>query len=65
MAYGNPEVREWMKNHKKEVERIQKRYDELKEISLQGLLEAAPLEEKDVDKIKGTLIAKIIAAESK
>lgn len=58
-------VKEWMKNHKEEVERIQKRCDELKELSLQNLLNEASLTNTDADKIKGILIATIIASEGK
>ena len=64
-GHGNPEVKEWMKEHKEEVEKVQTRYDELKEVSLQGLLEAASLADADVSRIRGILIAKIISSESK
>jgi len=61
---GNPEVREWMKSHKEEVEQVQTRYDALGEVSLQSLLESAPLTDADVSKIRDLCIARIIAAES-
>lgn len=56
---------EWMRSHKEEVERVRRRHDELKGLSLQSLLEAASLDDAGVDKIKEILIAKIITAESK
>ena len=30
--YGDPRVREWMKEHVEEIAAVQKRYDELKEL---------------------------------
>lgn len=59
----DPRVKEWMREHKEEVERVQKRYDELKNVSLQGLIEAAPAD--IVAKIRSLCISGIIAAESK
>lgn len=62
--WGNPEVREWMKEHKDEVEQIQQRYDRLKELSLSDLVALAQDNGADVSKVKDVLIAKIIVAES-
>jgi len=61
---GNPEVREWMKNHKEEVEKVQTRCDELKKLDLAELVDLSVLEEADADKVRELLIAKIITAES-
>ena len=60
--YGDPKVREWMREHEDEVEKVQARYDELKALSLQSLVEAAP--KGTVEKCRGVLISSIIAAES-
>ena len=61
---GNPEVRVWMKEHSEEVEQVQQRYNALREVSLQSLLESAPLTDADVNKIRDLCIARMIAAES-
>jgi len=61
---GNPEVREWMKEHKEEVEGVQEKYDALKMLSLGELAEMADDEGVDVSKVKELLISKIIASES-
>ena len=54
-------VKEWMKDHKGEVEKVQRRYDELKEVSLQGLLEASST--VVIEKVRSLLISGIIASE--
>lgn len=63
VQWGNPEVREWMKNHPEEVAKIQRRYNELKELSLDELIEVARNNGADLSKVEGMLISKIIAAE--
>ena len=58
--YGDPKVREWMRGHEDEVKKVQARYDELKALSFESLLELAP---KDaVEKVRGVLISGIVAA---
>lgn len=39
---SSPEVKEWMREHKEEVENIQSRYDKLKGLSLDELIAMAP-----------------------
>lgn len=59
---GDPRVKEWMKEHKEEVAKVQYKYNVLKEYSTEELIEMAP---GDVmEKVRGMLIAKIITAES-
>jgi len=59
--WGNPEVREWMKNHKEEVAKIQQKYDELKDSPIDSLLELAIEVGADLGKVKDKLIAAVIA----
>ena len=59
--WGNPEVREWMKNHKEEVAKIQQRYDGLKDASFDSLLKVAIEGGVDLSKVKDKLIAAIVA----
>ena len=62
--WGNPEVREWMKTHKEEVEQSQQRYNRLKEMSLDGLVALAQSDGADLTKVKAVLITAIVAVES-
>ena len=61
---GNPEVREWMKEHKIEVEKVQTRYDELKRLPLSSLFELAMFDGVDLTKVRDLCIAGIITTES-
>ena len=58
--YGDPRVREWMKNLKNraEVDAVQAKYDELKSLSTEELLEIAP--DEVIAKVKAQLIVGII-----
>ena len=59
--YGDPRVKEWMREHKEEVAKVQLKYDVLKEYSTEELLEMAP--EGVVAKVREKLITGIIALE--
>lgn len=61
--WGNPEVREWMKTHKDEVEKIQARYDELRGQDIETLVRLAQSDGADLTKVRAKLIAAIIAVE--
>ena len=56
--YGDERVREWMKEHKKETAAVQRRYDELKALSVKQLLKMAP--DEVVSKVRDVLITGII-----
>ena len=56
--YGDPRVKEWMKEHQTEVAKIQAKYDELKSLSQAELLEMAP--EDVVAKVRAQLIVGIV-----
>jgi len=60
---SDPKVKEWMKEHPKETQKIQARYDELKKLGIDDLLIMAVEKGADVSKVAGMLMAKIIAAE--
>ena len=59
--FGDPRVKEWMRTHAEEVQKVQERYDELKELSLSELAGLAEDEGVDVSKVKDKLITVIIA----
>ena len=58
--YGDPRVREWMKDPKNraEVDAVQAKYDALKALSTEELLEMAPVDVRA--KVKAQLIVGII-----
>ena len=56
--YGDPRVREWMKDHKEETAIVQAKYDALKALSTEELLEMAPVDVRA--KVKAQLIVGII-----
>ena len=60
---GNPEVREWMKEHEEEVEQVKTKYGEYKSAPIDSLLELAIEVDADLTKVKELLITKIIASE--
>jgi len=57
--YGDPRVREWMKEHVEEIAAVQRRYDELKMWSTERLLQMAPA--GVVAKVRDKLIVGIVA----
>ena len=57
--YGDPKVKEFMKTHPDEVATVQRRYDELKELSLEELVRRAPADV--VAKVRDKLIVGIVA----
>ena len=63
--HSDPKVKEWMKGHKEEVEKVQERYDELKATSTKRLLDLAFELDVDTGKVREKLITGIIVAESK
>lgn len=58
-------IKEWMREHAKEVERVRGRYDELRELSIGQLLEMAGDLGVDLVKTKDKLIAEIFAKEKR
>ena len=58
--YGDPKVKEWMKEHEEGVAKVQQKYDVLKEYSTEELLKMAP--EDVVAKVRSKLIVGIVAA---
>ena len=61
--HGDPRIKEWMREHKEEVAKVQYKYDVLREYSTGELLEMAPVDV--VAKVREKLIAGIVASESK
>ena len=57
--YGDPKVKEFMKTHPDEVAKVQKRYDELKELTTEQLIRRAPVDV--VAKVRDKLIVGIVA----
>ena len=60
---SDPKVKEWMKTHKEEVAKVQGRYDELKGLSLEALIEMTPVDA--VAKVRSVLISGIMAVGEK
>lgn len=56
------EIKEWMREHEEEVEKVQQRYNKLGELSLSELIEVADDEGVDVSGVKDGLIMRIVAA---
>jgi len=55
-------VKEWMKDHAEEVQKVQERYDELKALSTEELAKRAP--EDVVAKVRDKLIVGIMKSGS-
>jgi len=58
--FGDPKVKEWMKEHPKEVAKVREKYDELRAMTLEDLFIMAP--ESAVAEARNKLIVGIIAA---
>jgi len=64
MRETSSRTKEWMKEHKEEVAKVQAKYVEYRAAPLDSLLELAFEVDADLSKVKEMLIAKIIATES-
>ena len=62
---SDSEVKEWMKNHKGEVEKVQARYDSLKEVNIESLVRMSRELGVDLTKVRGRLITAICSAKGK
>jgi len=62
---GDAEVREWMREHPEEVERVRRRYEELSKHRFAELARLAERLGVDTSRMKEKLIAEIIRREGK
>ena len=63
--YDGSKVKEWMKNHKEEVAKVQEKYDEFKTLSTKRLLDLAFELDVDTGRVRELLIVKIIGAQGR